>query len=309
MTILDSAYKPPMRYLGGKTKVGDRIIRTFPRHHSYVEPFMGSAAVYLRKPLANVNYLIDRDHHIVNLFKVIREQPLEFVDAIKNTPYAHEEFDRCVTAFAEGRWDSDLEHARIAYTVLHQSLFGTLTPPSAKSGKSTWKMSYGKSEFPHQRHAVFEVMDHQYKMLTQKLRRAQIDCGDALELLPNFLEEPRNLVYCDPPYIKTTRSTKSDQYKHDMDDEFHVRLLEMLNDAKCAVAISGYRNPLYDELLKGWERLDMQVNHNVVHPTADRDIIDCLWTSYPIPAAAREQTGLFDLPLEAPEDHPAPEDI
>ena len=33
--------KPPMPYYGGKQRIADRIVATFPEHLHYVEPFAG----------------------------------------------------------------------------------------------------------------------------------------------------------------------------------------------------------------------------------------------------------------------------
>ena len=46
--------KPPFPYYGGKTRLAADIVRTFPAHGHYVEPFMGSLAVLLAKPPADM---------------------------------------------------------------------------------------------------------------------------------------------------------------------------------------------------------------------------------------------------------------
>jgi DNA adenine methylase len=45
-----------------------------------------------------------------------------------------------------------------------------------------------------------------------------------------------------------------------MDQESeHRRLLEMMTGCASGIVVSGYRNPLYDEVLSGWRRIDFRV--------------------------------------------------
>lgn len=55
--------------------MADWIIRFFPKHHSYLEPFFGSGAVLFNKPRSNIETVNDLDCNVVNLFECIRENP------------------------------------------------------------------------------------------------------------------------------------------------------------------------------------------------------------------------------------------
>jgi hypothetical protein len=65
-------------------------------------------------------------------------------------------------------------------------------------------------------------------------------------------------VYCDPPYLQATRSSGR-RYRFDYDDQDHVELLGLLKSLPCAVMLSGYPSRLYDELLRGWQSVELQV--------------------------------------------------
>jgi hypothetical protein len=62
------------------------------------------------------------------------------------------------------------------------------------------------------------------------------------------------------------RSRNSERrYRFDYDEQDHVELLELLKRLPCRVILSGYPSALYDDLLKGWSRLELQVmNHGGV---------------------------------------------
>jgi len=65
------------------------------------------------------------------------------------------------------------------------------------------------------------------------------------------------LVYCDPPYLIETRTSKR-RYRYDYSRQDHVELLELLKSLPCRVIVSGYPSALYDGLLEGWHCVQLQ---------------------------------------------------
>lgn len=57
--------------IGNKYQSADQIIRFFPHHTTYVEPFVGSGAVYFKKPKINNEVLNDIDTELMNSYKLI----------------------------------------------------------------------------------------------------------------------------------------------------------------------------------------------------------------------------------------------
>ena len=141
-------------YPGGKGKSYQQIINLMPRHDTYIEPFLGSAAVLKNKLNAKVN--------IVN----------------------------------------DLEKSCLQDIAL----------------------------------------------VNCKLEKYNTD---AVELLKNTLLDERTLIYCDPPYVQSTRK-KQKIYKHEYSDDMHIELLEFLTKQTCMVMISGYDSSLYQKYLRNW---------------------------------------------------------
>jgi DNA adenine methylase len=75
--------------------------------------------------------------------------------------------------------------------------------------------------------------------------------ADAIDFLRAAHLRGDEVVYCDPPYVPTTRR-RTRVYRYDYDRSDHVRLLEVLCGLPCRVLISGYPSPLYDAMLRGW---------------------------------------------------------
>lgn len=100
-----------------------------------------------------------------------------------------------------------------------------------------------------------------------------------------------DLVYCDPPYLLSTR-TKKRIYRYEMSLLEHRRLLRCVLALRCPVMISGYPSALYDEQLAGWPRFE----HETI--TRGRTLrTEVLWCNFdpsatsPASALAYERLG------------------
>jgi len=80
----------------------------------------------------------------------------------------------------------------------------------------------------------------------------------AHRFLTKFDYSGRELIYCDPPYLHSTRSS-SRRYRFDYEERDHVALLQLLESLPCQVMVSGYPSALYDELLSKWTSIELQV--------------------------------------------------
>jgi site-specific DNA-adenine methylase len=86
----------------------------------------------------------------------------------------------------------------------------------------------------------------------------QLIRGCAHRFLAEYQYQGRELVYSDPPYLQSTRSS-SRRYRFDYEEADHVQLLRLLKSLPCQVMISGYASALYAEQLVGWRSVAIQV--------------------------------------------------
>jgi DNA adenine methylase len=82
--------------------------------------------------------------------------------------------------------------------------------------------------------------------------------GCAHRFLESYEFGGRELIYADPPYLHSTRSSKR-RYRFDYDERDHIALLQLLVRIPCQVMVSGYPSALYEELLEGWGSVELQV--------------------------------------------------
>ncbi len=241
------------------------IIRHFPPHRCYVEPFGGAASVLLRKPRSYAEIYNDLDGEVVNLFQVVRSRGHELALSLELTPFAREEF-------AESYEPSEdpLEQAR--KTVIRSFMgFGS----NAHNQKTGFRANSNRSgTTPAQ---DWRNYPEALAMTIQRLQGVVIENRDALEVM-SIHDGPETLHYVDPPYVFASRDAGTD-YRHEMDDEAHIRLADALNGLQGFVVLSGYRTELYQRLYAGWRRVEA----NALADGASKRI-EVLWLSPRCPA-------------------------
>ncbi len=82
--------------------------------------------------------------------------------------------------------------------------------------------------------------------------------GCAHAFLAAYPFRGRELIYCDPPYLQSTRSSAR-RYRFEYSQQDHMALLGLLKALPCQVMVSGYPSALYDELLAQWGSVELQV--------------------------------------------------
>jgi DNA adenine methylase len=101
-------------------------------------------------------------------------------------------------------------------------------------------------------------------------------CGDAISILPTLALPADAVVYCDPPYVLSTRKFRL-YYEYEMTDADHVRLLNVLKALPCRVMLSGYLSDLYVDALQGWRCCSFQTR------TRRKTVTEYLWCNFPEP--------------------------
>lgn len=260
----DVMARPLVRYHGGKWRLAPWIIRHFPAHRVYVEPFGGGGSVLLRKPRAYAEVYNDLDGEIVNLFRVARDDGDRLARLCELTPFARDEF----LGSYEPATDP-LEQARRTLVRSFQG-FGSASVSRqvsgfrANSNRSGTTPAHDWMSYPE---ALRETVE--------RLRGVVVENRDALTCMRAH-DAPDTLHYVDPPYVHETRylGTKTHCYRHEMDDAQHRVLAAGLRTLVGMVVVSGYRCDLYDGLYEGWRRVDGRAMADGARPR-----VESLWLS------------------------------
>jgi DNA adenine methylase len=106
----------------------------------------------------------------------------------------------------------------------------------------------------------------------------QLHVGDGISYLRGRRWWTESLVYCDPPYLMTTRSSPRRLYRYELDEPGHIALLDVLVRLPCLVMISGYDSELYRRRLSSW-----RVVRYRTMTRGGRMADECLWCNFPEP--------------------------
>lgn len=236
-----------LKYPGAKWRVAQWIINFFPEHHSYIEPYFGSGAVLFNKPRSNIETVNDMDGEVVNFFECIKKDPERLADEVYMTPYSRAVYKDAYTICPA----DSFERARNFF--IRCNMGHGFRTTGEKVG---WKNDVKGRERAYAAAAWAKAPDTIISA-AERLRGVQIDNRPANEFIPRF-NDPRVLVYADPPYLLNTRHGK--QYRHEMSEDDHAELLEILKAHQGAVILSGYESELYNSKLQGWHK-EYKDNH------------------------------------------------
>jgi DNA adenine methylase len=135
---------------------------------------------------------------------------------------------------------------------------------------------------------TWENMPPRILAAASRLQGVALESIDAPTLIARS-DEPGVVIYADPPYPMSTRSSGGAGYKHDDDGTLWPRLVEVLLSIEHAhVVLSSYPGdelqPLEDG---GWRRVDLVAQCNSSVTRAGKGMApEAVWLSPTIPAVA-----------------------
>jgi DNA adenine methylase len=205
-----------MTYPGGKggSGVAQALINLMPPHEIYVEAFLGSGAVLrAKRPARSHTIGIDVDRAALDLT----------MSAIAGTTWKVTMGDPATSELtrAAGNAGNDDGVPRSTIASADDSAGGI---------------------------AVSNDAD---RRTSPELTLLQTDSIEWLQKIGRLLPAS-TLVYCDPPYVHSTRKQVRPIYDHEMSDADHVKLLTALKSLNCMVMVSGYYSDLYAGELHSW---------------------------------------------------------
>ena len=184
-----------LSYYGGKSPRSGRCkwisnIIGFDQDKSYIEPFGGMLGVMLSRPPVNVELVNDLNRWLYSWWLAVRDYPAEFARKIEATPFSRIHYDKARSDILHGNPTGDvLTDALTCHVLIEQSM---THGPSTNSG---WSVMYSPKIG-----SVTKWHAENVKPLAKRLRKTQMECRDALDILERSASEAETVVYVDPPY-------------------------------------------------------------------------------------------------------------
>lgn len=254
--------KAVLKYPGAKNRIANKIIKFIPKHTLYCEPYFGSGAIFFNKLPCYNEIINDIDDQVYNFFKVLREREDELIKAIKMTPYSRTEY---INSYKSDGNIDEVEKAR-RFAIKCWQGFGC-----GNKYKNGFRRGIGQtSPNPAKAWAELEVT---LKSATKRLKNAQIENIDAIELINLIKSNSEAFIYIDPPYLQSTR--KKYLYNHELSDSDHIKLLESIKCCNCKIMISGYESDMYEKYLKGFTKIKIKTTAECSVPRTE-----VLWMNY-----------------------------
>jgi DNA adenine methylase len=262
--------KSPIKYFGGKGNMFNEIKVHFPaddQYKVYVEPFGGSAAMLLARPLTgHVEIYNDIFENVYSLFKCLSDKAL--FEELKA---------KCDLAIYSAQIRKEYkEKLKDQLGLVERAYYYWYVNRTSHNGIGGWsvnccirrKMSKATSDFLSCIDRLPELHD--------RLSAVIIENRDAVELMKKY-DQSNVFIYADPPYHHETRGTH--RYVHDYTDEQHESFIDACLASNAKVLISGYACKPYERLETKFKRFDFDVK--TIDGTFEKKTkVESLWKNY-----------------------------
>ena len=139
-------------WMGGKSKIAKRLDQLLPEHKCYVEVFAGAANLLFAKEKSKTEVLNDINSELVNLFRVVRWHPREFIRELAFFTQSRIDFED----YKAQQGLTDIQKAARSWFIM-KAAFGGL------GGTSHSAFGYGTTGKAHFRRAAFAAVRRCHK--------------------------------------------------------------------------------------------------------------------------------------------------
>jgi len=245
------AIQPLLKWAGSKKRIMHRILPLLPDGDRLIEPFCGSAAVFL-----NTNYkkniVADTNSDVINLYLHLQKDVKKFIKYCNQFFISEnniaENYYELRKQFNETE-DKQLRAALFLY--INKHCFNGLCRYNKKGGFNVPFGRYKSIRLPEERMIFF----------AEKAKNAKFIVRDFSKTMK--MAKPGDVIYCDPPYVPVNDSNSSFKYEKEgfsMDQQTQLAVLaEETANRGIPVLISNHYTDFTKEIYKNAELTTLSV--------------------------------------------------
>ncbi len=204
----------PLKWVGGKSKLAERIVKLIPEHKHYGEVFAGAGWVFFRKPESKYESINDINSDLVTFYRVLKHHLQAFVEEFRWLLTSRECFNDFKKQQVAGGLTDIQRAARFYY--LQRNAFG---------GQVVGQ-TFGVS--PQRLPAINLLrIEEELSSIHLRLSRVVVENLSWEDYLDRY-DRPDTFFYLDPPYWGTEDYYGKDFFKR----EDFVRLAKHLDAIK-----------------------------------------------------------------------------
>lgn len=272
--------RPPVKTPGGKYYLAYKMIKLFPEHDTYVEPFLGGGNTLLNKPKSQVEIACDLNPDIIRVWTTIRDSSKSLKERFSYVKCDEDHFNDAVKVIESGLYQESSELDDIGFTIAYiiRNRFSR-----GGFGEKWCHSKRYRGGSPEQVNSWKTFVNDALPRIAERIQDVKFYCLDFRnsigEMMINvdYIDDPMALIYCDPPYMKETRTVRDTYGKYEMSDQDHEDLLEILLNCEAKVFISGYWSNLYGKMLYKWKFRSWDMPNHSSQKVMKGRRVECLW--------------------------------
>jgi DNA adenine methylase len=225
--------RSPLAWVGGKSRLREKILERFPEHECYVEVFGGAAWVLFGKDpgTSKSEVLNDLDGELINFWRVIKHRPAEFAEMASWLLASRELWTEWKPLPSKG---TEIERAIRFYAVIKLG-FGAQRIPTSFGSKNRGRPT-----------TAWPGMREDLGRITPRLRQVWIERLPWEHCIEKF-DGAGSFFYLDPPF----RCGGSKAYFHQFTDDDHQRLAaSLLSRVRGSWLLSYNDDPFIERLYR-----------------------------------------------------------
>ncbi len=245
------AYKSPIGWMGGKSRLVKTLLPRLPDHKGYIEVFGGAGHLLFGKEPARWEVLNDLDGNLMNFWAVVKSAPDQLIRSFDYTLVSRRTFDEYKKVYALGEYDDCIQRAHVFYYLVRASFASRMRGPTFGTGCDRNNLK-------------IENIEKDIMQAYERLKTVVIENVSFERVLKTY-DSPESLFFLDPPYHGTAQY-RSGRFR----DEQYEALASMCRSLKGKFLMTINEDDYIRGLFSGFDIREHSVQYSISRSSGGR---------------------------------------